>query len=282
MNPLALTPVWLRRTRYVGTLALILALSVSAHWLALSLVPFRLTAQESEPERLRPDSPRASVVLWTPSDNAASQRENRAMAVFDPTLIAFSGDRGFAHRVSRGMPPITYQPQVQQQQPRLTDSTQFTLTRAPTVTVLPLAQELAAHWTKPLPPPQETESLLLPLPTEPPPVLELRGSIASRPLLVGLKIPESAVPPAQLIRFEFAVDGNGKVCNVILKGKGSGNEETDRLAADALSRCTFAPANVAPRPIGVEFPAPQPHLEWGEAVIFWKAKARPPVQPDTP
>jgi hypothetical protein len=264
-------------------LLLILFLSIAAHWLALSLLPFRLTAQETETEPLRLDALRATVVIWTPSDEVASQRRNDAMAVFDPTLIAFSNERGFAHRVSRGMPPITYRPQLQQQQPRLTETTQFAQTRAPVVATVPLPQELAARWTKLLPPPQATDSLLLPLPTDPPPVLELRGTLANRPLLVGFQIPELATPPAQPIRFEIAVDNDGKVRSVMLKNGGSGNADTDRLAADALSRCILAPTNVSPRPIGIEPPAAsQPNLEWGEAIIFWKVKSKPPEQPNTP
>lgn len=283
MKSLAPTPLWLRQTRYLGMLLLILFLSVAAHWLALSLLPFRLTVQEPESEPLQLDSPRAPVVMWTPSDDAPSKRRNDAMAIFDPTLIAFSDERGFAHRVSRGMPPITYRPQLQQQQPRLTETTQFAQTRAPVVAAVPLPQELAARWTKLLPPPQELESMLLPLPTEPPPVLELRGALSNRLLLIGFQIPELANPPAKPIRLEIAVDNDGKVRSVMLKNGGSGNADTDRLAADALSRCIFAPTNIAPRPIGIEPPATsQPNLEWSEAIIFWKVKTKPPEKPDSP
>jgi hypothetical protein len=282
MTSAAQTPVWLRNSRYVGMLLLILTISVALHWLALSLLPFRLTAQEIEAESPRLHSAGASVVVWSPSDDSASRRRNNVMTVFDPTLIAFSGDRGFTHRVSRGMPPITYRAQPRHQRPRLTEITQFAQIRTPVVAAIPLPQELAQRWTKLSPPLQEFEGLLLPLPTEPPPAVAFRGALTDRPLLVVTPILELRNLPAKPIRFEIAVDKDGRVRSVMLKGDGSGNVETDQLVADALSRCVFAPTNVAPRPIGVESPAAsQPHLEWGEAIVLGKAKPTSTKNPDS-
>jgi hypothetical protein len=178
------------------------------------------------------------------------------------------------------MSPVTYRPQPQQQQPRLTQTTQFAQTRAAAMVAAPLPQQLAARWTKLEVAPTQIEELFLPPLSERPP-LELRGALANRPVAVGFRLPELAQPPAKPTVLALAVDGDGRVRSVLIKSS-SGSEQADGLAADAASRMIFVPSNAALRPVGVQPPAAPSHLEWGEAIIFWRAKSKPAEPPDTP
>ncbi len=270
-EPSTIEPVegWSNQAIGIGVLIVFAAQLGVLFW--LGRVPFAVRAQpKSVPLRLMPE------IVLTPDSGPGA-------AFSDPTLFSRPNRRGFSGTAWRGFSEVEHQLIDWNETPRLLENQPAPLGAA-------FREALPDHlaFVTDLPAKRPARSMAV----EPPRLavratseLELRGSLAKRPVVRSVSVP--AMPHDEALRrtrVRIGVNTDGYVVSATIEdrlAKGDAFQAAaGRRALELLRGIRFEPA----KRTRFDRPDRPGVLEWGEALFHWRtiAPPKPPTAPTPP
>ena len=270
-EPSTIEPVegWSNQAIGIGVLIVFAAQLGVLFW--LGRVPFAVRAQpKSVPLRLMPE------IVLTPDSGPGA-------AFSDPTLFSRPNRRGFSGTAWRRFSEVEHQLIDWNETPRLLENQPAPLGAA-------FREALPDHlaFVTDLPAKRPARSMAV----EPPRLavratseLELRGSLAKRPVVRSVSVP--AMPHDEALRrtrVRIGVNTDGYVVSATVEDRlakyDAFQAAADRRALELLRGIRFEPA----KRTRFDRPDRPGVLEWGEALFHWRtiAPAKPPAAPTPP